>query len=87
MRFVLDWGGNYWRQPFGRPSWISYAVVTGLFVLAHTPDDYAAAFVYGSLTYVFCIWSRNLGACVVMHATANLLMCLYIMAFGKYGLW
>lgn len=87
MRFVLDWGGNYWKQPFGRPSWLSYAVVTGLFVLAHTPDDYAGAFVYGSLTYVFCIWSRNLGACVVMHATANLLMCLYIMAFGKYGLW
>jgi hypothetical protein len=31
--------------------------------------------------------SKNLGACVIMHATANFLMGCYIMAYGKYGLW
>ena len=56
-------------------------------MLAHAPVDYAGAFVYGSLTYLLCVWSKNLGACVIMHATANLLMGLYIMAYGKYGLW
>ena len=45
--------------------------------------DYAGAFVYGSLTYLLCVWSKSLGACVVMHATANLLMGLYIMAYRK----
>lgn len=87
MRFVCDWEGDYWKQPFGRAHWKSYLVTTGMFMLAHTPVDYAGAFVYGSLTYLLCVWSRNLGACVIMHAAANLLMGLYIMRTGKYGLW
>lgn len=87
MRFCMDWEGNYWKQPFGRRAWFSYLIVTGLFMLAHAPVDWAGAFVYGSLTYLLCIWSKNLGACVIMHAVANLLMGIYAMAYGKYGLW
>ena len=87
MRFVCDWEGDYWKQPFGRADWKSYLIVTGMFMLAHAPVDYAGAFVYGSLTWLLCIWSKNLGACVVMHATANFLMGVYIMTSGKYGLW
>jgi CAAX prenyl protease-like protein len=87
MRFACDWEGDYWKQPFGRPHWISYLVVTGLFIAAHAPVDYAGAFIYGSMTYLLCVWSKNLGACVIMHATANLLMGIYAMAYGKYGLW
>ncbi|MBK1827585.1 CAAX prenyl protease-related protein [Haloferula rosea] len=87
MRLVLDWDGDYWKQRFGRGSWLSYAVVTGLFVVAHAPSDYPGALVYGSLTYLLCIWSRNLGACVVMHAVANLLMGLYAVQSGNLGLW
>lgn len=87
MRFICDWEGDYWKQPFGRANWLSYMIVTGLFILAHGAEDRPAAFVYGSLTYLLCVWSKNLGACVVMHGTANLLMCLYIMMTGKYGLW
>ena len=87
MRFVCDWEGDYWQQPFGRARWLSYLSVTALFMLAHGPLDWAAAFVYGTLTYLLCIWSKNLGACVIMHGTANFVMGLYIMAYGKYGLW
>ena len=87
MRFVCDWEGDYWKQPFGRASWKSFLIVTGLFMAAHAPVDYAGAFIYGSLTYLLCIWSKSLGACVIMHAVANLLMGLYIMDTGKYGLW
>ncbi len=87
MRFICDWEGNYWSQPFGRASWKSYLIVTGFFMAAHAPVDYAAAFVYGSLTYWLCVRSKSLGACVVMHATANLMMGVYVMTYGKYGLW
>lgn len=87
MRLVLDWDGKYWRKPFGQASWLSFSVVTGLFVLAHAPVDYAGGLIYGSLTYLLCVWSKNLGACVVMHAVANLLMGLYAVGFEKYGLW
>ena len=87
MRFVCDWEGDYWKQPFGRRHWLSYCIVTGLFVTAHAPVDYAGALVYGSLTYLLCVWSKSLGACVAMHATANFLMGIYIMQTGHYGLW
>lgn len=87
MRFVCDWEGDYWKQPFGRATWRSYFIVTGLFVMVHGVQDRPAAFVYGTLTYLLCVWSKSLGACVAMHAVANLLMGLYIMATGKYGLW
>jgi uncharacterized protein len=87
MRFICDWEGDYWKQPFGRAHWLSYLLVTGLFILAHGQLDYAAALIYGSLTYLLCVWSKSLGACVAMHATANFLMGLYIMKTGNYGLW
>ncbi len=87
MRFCMDWEGDFWKQPFGRAHWKSYLIVTGLFMAAHAPVDYAGAFAYGSLAYVLCIWSKNLGACVVMHAVANFLMGAYAMAYGKHGLW
>ncbi len=87
MRFVLDWDGDYWKQPFGKASWLSYFVVTGVFMLAHAPVDWAGALVYGSLTYGLCVWSKSLSACVVMHATANFLMGWYAIAYGKFGLW
>ncbi len=87
MRFVCDWEGDYWKQPFGRAGVLSYLIVTGLFMVAHAPVDYAGAFVYGSLTYLLCAWSKNLGACVIMHAVANFLMGIYIMKSGNYGLW
>jgi CAAX prenyl protease-like protein len=87
MRFVNDREGDYWKQPFGRPTWISFWVTTILFMIAHSPADFAGAFIYGSLTWLLCVWSKSLGACVLMHAVANLLMCLYILQTGKYGLW
>ncbi|MEI7957248.1 MAG: CPBP family glutamic-type intramembrane protease, partial [Verrucomicrobiota bacterium] len=87
MRFVCDWEGDFWQQPFGRGGWLSYFIVTALFIFSHGALDWAAAWVYGSLTYLLCVWSKNLGACIVMHATANFLMGLYIIAYGKFGLW
>lgn len=87
MRFVCDWEGDYWKQPFGKASWISYLIVTGMFVMVHGAMDRPAALIYGSLTYLLCVWSKSLGACVAMHATANFLMGLYIMQTGKFGLW
>lgn len=87
MRFVCDLEGDYWKQPFGRADWRSYVATTVLFMFAHGSLDWAGALIYGSLTYLLCVWSKSLGACVIMHAVANFLMGLYAVAFGKYGLW
>lgn len=87
MRFVTDWEGDYWKKPFGQASWKSYLIVTGFFMAAHGAVDRPAALIYGSLTYFLCVWSKSLGACVVMHGVANLLMGLFAVGYGKYGLW
>jgi len=87
MRFLLKMDGDYWKVRFGKPAWISFLVVTGAFVIAHQPLDYAGALVYGSLTYGVAVWTRSLMACVVMHAVANAGMAAYAMAYGKYGMW
>ncbi len=87
MRFLLDMDHDYWKVPFGKPAWISYGVVTVAFMLVHQPVDYAAEFIYGSLTYWVAVRTKSLLACVVMHGVANLLMGWYAIAFGKFGLW
>jgi CAAX prenyl protease-like protein len=87
MRFILRPDGDYWQVPFGTPSWRSYLVVTALVVVVHSPADYAAALVWGTLVYAVAVRTRSLLACVVMHGVANLIMGCYALAFGKYGLW
>jgi CAAX prenyl protease-like protein len=87
MRFIADMDGSYWKLPFGKHTWCAFVVCTFAFTIAHAPVDYTAALIYGSLTYLLCIISKNLGACVIMHATANFLMGCFIMAYGKFGLW
>ncbi len=87
MRFLLKMDGDYWQVPFGKPAWISFLVVTGAFVIAHGQVDRLGALVYGTLTYGFCVWSRSLLGCVVMHGVANALMAWYALSFAKYGLW
>lgn len=87
MRFVLDPDGDYWKIPFGTFSWKSYLIVTALVVFVHSPADYAAAFVWGTLVYFVAVKTKSLLACVVMHGVANFLMGWYALAFEKYGLW
>lgn len=87
MRWLLNRDGNYWKIPFGKPSWLTYGVTTGAFMLAHLEVDYAGAIVFGSIMYLCAIWTKSLGACVVMHAVANFLMGWYAVATGKLGLW
>ena len=87
MRFLLDKDGDYWEQPFGKFSWLSFSVVTVLLMLAHAPADWFGAFVYGSLTYWVAVRTKSLAACVIMHAVANLVLGIYVMATGYWGYW
>jgi CAAX prenyl protease-like protein len=87
MRFLLDKDGDYWEQPFGKFSWVSLVVVTLLFMFAHHPSDYFGAIVYGLLTYWVAVRTKSLAACVVMHAVANLVLGIYVMATGQWGYW
>ena len=87
MRYILDKDGNYWNQPFGKFSIKSYLIVTILFVLIHAPSDYFGASMYGTITYLVAVKTKNLTACIIMHALANLLLGCYVLITGNFGYW
>ena len=87
MRWLLDRDGDFWKVPFGKPSWLTFGVTTAAFMAAHGQIDWAGAFVFGSVMYGVAIWTKSLGACVVAHGVANALMAWYAVGYGKLGLW
>lgn len=87
MRYVTDPDGDFWQVPFGAFHRRSLVVVTAMFVLVHAPVDYATASVFGLLMYGIAVRTKSLSACILMHAVANLLLGLYVMATGQWGYW
>jgi CAAX prenyl protease-like protein len=87
MRFLLNPDGNYWKQPFGKFSWMSFAVVTLAFMFAHAPVDWGACIVYGALTYWVAVRTKSLFACVWMHGVANLSLGIYTLCTEQWGYW
>lgn len=73
--------------PLGQGSLLAYLVVTGAFILAHNPVDYAGAFVYGSLAYLLFVRTRSLISVVIMHAVANLIMGVCAICLDLPHLW
>jgi CAAX prenyl protease-like protein len=87
MRYLTDLNGDYWKVPFGTHHWRSFIGVTLLVTLAHSPVDYVAAAIYGTLTYFVAVRTKSLTACIAMHATANLLLGIYTLQTGQWGYW
>lgn len=87
MRFLCDIDGDYWKVPFGKFHWLSLVVVTAMFVMAHAPVDYVAAAVFGILMYGVAVKTKSLTACIVMHATANFILGLYVLSTQQWGYW
>jgi len=87
MRY-LNAGDAPWQSvPFGAHSWRAFGIITVLVMLAHKPEDYAGALVWGSLVYGLAVRTKSLGACVVMHAVGNLLLGLYALRTQQWGFW
>lgn len=86
MRYLRE-GDDWQKVPFGMHSWKVYGIVTALVMFAHLPEDYLAAFVWGSLVYGVAMKTKSLGACVLMHAVGNLLLGLYVMQTKQWGFW
>jgi uncharacterized protein len=77
----------WWQSPFGDPkarAWIGSSL---LMVVAHQPADWAVCFVWALLAGWVAVKTRSLAACIICHATSNLLLGLYILASRQWGLW
>ena len=87
MRYLTQLEGDYWKVPFGTFHWRSFAGVTTGFVLIHASVDYFGAAVFGVLMYWVTVKTKSLTACVVMHAIANVLLGVYVLATQQWGYW
>ena len=59
--------------------------MTALFTLVH--PELLAALVWGAAINLLLYRTRNLWACVAMHATTNALLGVYILATNSWELW
>lgn len=73
--------------PTGTRSWSAFGIVTLLFAFAHWGPDFFPALVTGALYNALLWWTRSLGACVIAHATTNLLLGCYIFLTQQWGFW
>ncbi len=87
MRYVIAGHRPFTSVPFGRHHWRSFGITTIAFMLVHASEDWLGALVFGSLMYFLCIRSKSLGACVWMHAVANLLLGIYVLITRQWGFW
>jgi uncharacterized protein len=85
LRYFVD--EKFDAVPFGTFTWLSFAVVTGGFMLVHSTADWPAAAITGALYNWVAYRTRSLGACVLAHAVTNLLLGLWIMRTGQWGFW
>lgn len=89
MRYVVaeTRHGSWQEVPFGTHHWLAFAVTTAGVTFIHDRADWPAALLWGSLMYLLAVKSKSLGACVVMHAIANLLLGIYVMQTRQWGFW
>lgn len=94
----IFWRGFLWRYlanpdrpwtetPFGSSNPRALIGTSVLMMFAHQPVDWAACFVWALLVGWVAIRTRSLAACVICHATSNLLLGLYAVAYKQWGLW
>lgn len=86
MRWCVDADAPE-EVPFGTHSWKGYALTTIAFILIHLPQDYAGAFIFGSIAYGLTVFTKKLSAVVLMHAVANLIMGIVAISCNLPGLW
>lgn len=87
MRYIQADGRPFLKIPFGKHDWRAYAIVTGCVVLIHNTEDWLGALCFGSLMYYLAVRTKSLGACVIMHAVANLLLGIYVLLTRNWGFW
>ena len=85
LRFLQD--ERFEQVPFGKFSWLSFAIVTLAFGFSHTPADWPAAIATGGLFNWVAYRTKSLSTCVVTHALTNLLLGIWIMQTGQWGFW
>jgi hypothetical protein len=87
MRWIQTQGADWSKLTLEKCGWLSVLATAGAFALAHAGPDTLVALLYGLLAGWVAIRTGNLWAVVIMHATANLALGIFIMGTEWWGLW
>lgn len=72
--------------PLGTYTHLSFWGTTGMFVLAHA-DQPGVALLWGILAGAWFIRTKSLGDVILLHATTNFLLGVYVIATGRWYFW
>jgi CAAX prenyl protease-like protein len=70
----------------GEWDWRAFVIVPLIFAAVHG-NWWLTAVVWAFMIGGLLLWTRSLGACIVMHAVTNLLLGLYVLRTGEWAFW
>jgi uncharacterized protein len=92
----LFWRDFLWRQilapndfklaAVGEWAWSSFLIVAVAFCVVHG-NWWPTAIVWGLMIGALLVYTKSLGACIIMHATTNLLLGLYVLHTHDWSFW
>lgn len=84
MRFAM--ANDWWTVPFGQANRLAIVCGTLVPMLMHPPTEWLAAAVWFSGVTWLMLRTRNIWDCVAAHAVTNLLLGIYVIRGGDWGL-
>ena len=91
----LFWRDFFWRSvvspdfkriAIGAWAWMPFLGVAAAFSVAHG-NWWLTSFVWGLMIGALLVKTRSLGACIVAHATTNLLLAAYVVTSRQWFFW
>ncbi len=76
---------NFKLAEVGEPDWTALLLVTLVFCSVHV--QWLTAIVWGLMIGLLLIFTRSLGACIIMHAVTNFLLGAWVLKSGEWKLW
>jgi membrane protease YdiL (CAAX protease family) len=70
----------------GEFEWSALLVVSGAFALVHG-NWWLTSIVWALMVGALLIYTKRLGACIVAHATTNLLLAAYVLKYKEWAFW
>lgn len=70
----------------GEFEWPAFLVVIGAFAMVHG-NWWLTAIVWGAMVGALLVYTKSIGACIIAHATTNLLLALYVLKYEDWAFW
>jgi CAAX protease family protein len=92
----LFWRDFLWREVIapndfklahiGEFEWPALLISTGAFASVHG-NWWLSAIVWGLMVATLLVYTKSLGACIIAHATTNLLLALWVLKTHQWSFW